>query len=223
MVLQKFLAHAGIASRRKAEALITEGKIKINGAIVTKLGATVDEKNDRVEYNGQIIELEQDKIYIALNKPVGYISSATSGQGKSVLNLVKTKERIYPVGRLDKNSSGLMLLTNDGELANRITHPKFGSEKEYFIVLDQDLRSEDIKKLERGMKIAGQKIQPVRVVMAKNKSARLILREGINRQIRKMLGFLGYTVIKLKRIRINKLELGELKEGQWRMIDKKEL
>ena len=116
-----------------------------------------------------------------------------------------------------------MLLTNDGELANRITHPKFGSEKEYFIVLDQDLRSEDIKKLERGMKIAGQKIQPVRVVMAKNKSARLILREGINRQIRKMLGFLGYTVIKLKRIRINKLELGELKEGQWRMIDKKEL
>ncbi len=223
MRLQKFLAAAGIASRRKAEELISAGKVKVNDEIITKLGTTIDENQDKVKYNDKIVSLKTNNIYIALNKPVGYVSSVSNEQGKSVLELVKTKERIYPVGRLDKDSNGLLLLTNDGELANQLTHPKFGHEKEYFVVLDQDLKTEHIRRLERGMAIGGKKLQPVEVVMAKNKSTRLVLREGISRQIRRMLGKLGYTVVKLKRIRIGKLELGELKEGEWRKVRKEDI
>jgi len=222
MRLQKFLATAGIASRRKAEELIIAGKIKVDGEIVTKLGSTVGQQ-DQVEYDGKIVKIKKDKTYLALNKPVGYICSTDRLQGKSVLDLIKIKERIYPVGRLDKDSSGLLILTNDGELANQLTHPRFGGEKEYFVILDQDLKPDDIKKLEKGIILAGRKLQPVKVITAKNKSARLVLKEGINRQVRRMLGKLGYTVIRLKRVRIGKLELGDLKEGEWRKIKKEEL
>ena len=223
MRLQKFIATAGITSRRKAEELITAGKIKVNSEIITKLGTIIDENNDQVEYNDKIIKLEAKKIYIALNKPIGYISSTSNQQGKTIYNLIKTKERVYPVGRLDKDSSGLMLLTNDGEFANHLTHPRFGCVKEYFVVLDQDLKEQDIKKLEKRMIIGGKKLQGIKVVMARNKSARLILKEGINRQIRRMLGKLGYTVVKLKRIRIGKLALGDLKEGKWQKVKKENI
>lgn len=218
MRLQKFLAQAGIASRRKAEKLIERGLVSVNGQEITQLGTTVDPGNDTIEYKGQVVTLESEKIYIALNKPAGIISSTASSQGKSVMDLVKTKQRVYPVGRLDKNSTGLIILTNDGDFANKITHPRFGSEKEYFVILDQDLKLEDIKKLEKGMKVANKKIAGIKVVSAKNKSARLILREGVNRQIRRMLGKLGYTVRKLKRIRIGKLEIKDLAEGSTKNI-----
>ena len=221
--LQKFLADAGVASRRKAEELIADGQIKVNGQVISKLGTKIDEEADEVEYNGRILNLESNKIYLALNKPVGYICSADRLQGKSVLDLIKTKERIYPVGRLDKDSSGLLLLTNDGEFANEMSHPRFSKEKEYFVVLDQDLKKDHIKKLNQGLIIDDKKLQPVKVVSAKNKSAQIILKEGINRQIRRMLGKLGYTVIKLKRVRIGKLELGDLEEGKWREIKKEEV
>lgn len=221
--LHKFLAEAGIASRRKAEELIKKGKVTVNGSVVQELGTLVDPEKDKVEYSGKPVKPSQEKIYIALNKPLGYISSASGAEGKSVLQLVDVKQRIYPVGRLDKDSTGLMILTNDGELTNKITHPRYGSEKEYFVVLDAGLKEDHIKKLERGLKINGQKLQGIKVVSAQNKSARLILKEGINRQIRKMMGFLGYKVIKLKRIRIGKLELGDLKEGQWKKISKKDI
>ena len=216
--LHKFLADAGVASRRKAEELITAGKIKVNGNVVTKLGTSVDPKKDQVEYNDQVIKQTGEKIYIALNKPLGYVSSATDNEGQSVLNLVKVKQRVYPVGRLDKDSTGLMILTNDGELTNKITHPRYGSEKEYFVVLDADLKNDHIKKLEKGMTLEGKRVQGIKVVSAQNKSARLILKEGVNRQIRKMMGKLGYKVVKLKRIRIGKLELGNLQEGEWKKI-----
>jgi len=221
--LQKFLAAANVASRRQAEKLISAGKIKINGQIITKLGTKIDENNDQVEYQNKIVKLETDKIYLALNKPAGYISTTANQQGKSVLDLVKIKTRLYPAGRLDQESTGLIILTNDGEFAQKITHPRFGGEKEYFVVLDQDLRIADIKKLEKGMKIGDQRLQPIKVISPKNKSARLILKEGINRQIRRMLGHLGYTVVKLKRIRIGKLELKDLKPGQWRKISKEDV
>ncbi len=223
MRLQKFLAAAGVASRRQAEQLITNGQVKVNGEITTKLGTTVDENQDVIEYSGKTVKLPSQKIYLALNKPTGYICSTNREQGKTVMELVKTTKRIFPVGRLDKDSSGLIILTNDGEFANQLTHPRYGSVKEYFVTLDRDLLETDIKKLERGIRIDNKKLQPVIVKDVRNKSAKLILKEGINRQIRRMLGKLGYTVIKLKRIRIGKLELGDLKVGQWRMIDKKEL
>lgn len=218
MRLQKFLAQAGIASRRKAEKLIEQGLVSVNGQEITKLGTTIDPEKDIVEYKGKEVFLETEKIYIAINKPSGIISSASSAQGKSVIDLVKVKQRVYPVGRLDKDSTGLMILTNDGEFANQVIHPRFGSEKEYFVILDQDLKPEDIKKLEKGMKLGDKKISGIKVISAKNKSARLILNEGVNRQIRRMLGKLGYTVRKLKRIRIGKLEIKDLAEGKTKNI-----
>jgi len=223
MRLQKFLSQAGIASRRKAEELILAGKIKINGQVADRLGTTVDEMADEVEYLNKKIGLPGQKVYIALNKPAGYITSTASGQGKSVLDLVKMKGRIYPAGRLDKDSSGLLILTNDGEFANLITHPRFGGQKEYFVVLDRDLQPKDTEKLQSGFALDGQRLKPVKIAAARNKSCRLILTEGINRQIRRMLGRLGYTVVKLKRIRIGKLELGALKEGQWKKIKKEDV
>lgn len=216
--LQKFLASAGVASRRKAEEFIVAGRVKVNGQIVTELGTKVSE-DDKVEYDGKLLKLEQSKIYIALNKPVGYISSATNSQGESVLDLVKTKERIYPVGRLDKDSSGLILLTNDGEFTNRITHARYGCEKEYEVLLDKPFLDIDKKSFERGLKLAGYKLQPVKVTLVKDNIVRLILKEGINRQIRKMMGKCGYDVIDLKRIRIGKFKLVHLKSGQWKNIN----
>lgn len=223
MRLQKFLAAAGIASRRASEELISEGKIKVNSKVVTKLGTTVDENLDVVEFGGQKITLPQNKIYIALHKPVGYICSTNDEQGKTIMTLVKSKERIFPVGRLDQDSSGLIILTNDGEFANRLTHPRYGSEKEYFVTLDRDLAENDIEKIEKGLTIDGKKLRSVQVKDARNKSAKLILKEGINRQIRRMLGKLGYTVIKLKRIRIGALELGTLAAGDYKIINKKDV
>ena len=221
--LQKFLAAANVASRRQAEKLISAGKIKVNGQIITRLGTKIDENNDQVEYQNKIVKLTTDKIYLALNKPAGYLSTTTNQQGKSVLDLVKIKTRLYPAGRLDQESTGLIILTNDGEFAQKITHPKFGGEKEYFVVLDQDLKPLDIKKLKSGVFLAGKKLRPIKVTASQNKSARLILEEGVNREIRRVLGRLGYTVKKLKRIRIGKLELKDLKPGQWRKISKEDV
>jgi 23S rRNA pseudouridine2605 synthase len=222
MRLQKFLAQAGIASRRKAEELIRAGKVMVNRQVATKLGITVDENDDEIVYNGKVVSLVKNKIYFSLNKPIGYISSASRQQGKSVMDLIKTKERVYPVGRLDKDSSGLIILTNDGEFANLVTHPRYGCSKEYFAVLNRDLVPADIIKLEKGLMIDGKKAK-AKIVMAKNQSVRLILNEGLNRQIRKMLGQLGYEVKKLKRIKIGKLELGDLPEGQSRTISKNDV
>ena len=216
--LQKFIADAGITSRRKAEELITAGKIKVNGKIVTTLGTKVDPIFDQVEYNGTQIKPTEQKIYLAIHKPVGVISSTSDVQGKTVLDLVKSPHRLFPVGRLDKDSSGLLILTNDGDFANQILHPKFGAEKEYFVVTDINFEQKDIHKLQQPMVVGGKKIRPVKVVSIENDSLRLILHEGVNRQIRRMLGRLGYTVKKLKRIRIGKLELGSLKAGEWKEI-----
>ena len=218
MRLQKFMAQAGIASRRKAEELIQAGKVLVNGVAVTKLGTTIDPFHDVVEYEGNVLKPVAEKIYLALHKPAGYITSRSEEQGKTIFDLIKTKQRLFPVGRLDKESSGLLLLTNDGDFTQRVTHAKYGCEKEYFISLDNDLTPPHIRLLERGMRLGSQHAAPVKVISARNKSARIILTQGLNRQIRRSLGKLGYTVVKLKRIRIGKLELGELASGQSKPI-----
>ena len=219
MRLQKFLAQAGVASRRKSEEFITDGKIKINGTVSDELGVSVDENKDKVEYAGQVIKLEHAFIYIMLNKPLGFICSSRSRQGETVLDLIDIQERVYPVGRLDKDSRGLVLLTNDGELTNQITHPKFGSIKEYEVAIDKTLDKRDIRVLNKGMILDGKKLQPVKVTND-GKVLKLTLTEGVNRQIRRMLGQLGYRVFDLKRIQVGKLSLGGLKEGDWKYINK---
>jgi len=216
--LQKFLSQAGVASRRKAEKLISLGKIKINNKIITKLGTTVDADKDEIIYNNKIIKLDNSLVYIALNKPAGYITSNNNTQGKTVFDLIKYNKRLFPIGRLDKDSTGLLILTNDGEFAQRVSHASFGCEKEYFVTLDQDLRLEDIKKLEKGLDLGQQHAAPIKVVAAQNKSARLVLTQGLSRQIRRSLGKLGYSVFKLKRVRIGKLELDKLALGKTKII-----
>jgi len=212
--LNKFIAQAGVCSRRKADDLIAGGQIKVNGRIVKELGTIIDEKNDEVLIGAKKLSLNADLVYYALNKPVGYITSSTSAQGKSVMELIKTiKERVYPVGRLDKDSRGLIFLTNDGDFAYRLTQAKFGCEKEYEVTLDRPLLSADKKIFERGLTLEEKKLQPVKVAGQRGDKANLILREGINRQIRRMAEKQGYEVLDLKRVRIGKFKLGNLKEG----------
>lgn len=218
MRLNKFLASAGIVSRRKADILIAAGKVTVNGKIVKELGTQVDESQDAVECSGKPVRIKNDHIYIALNKPVGYVSSASNSQGKSVLQLVNRHSRIYPVGRLDKDSRGLIILTDDGDLTYQSTHAKFGWEKEYEVTIDRPLQKQDAEMIGRGMIVDDKKLQPVKISGSKGNIVRLVLKEGINRQIRRMLGQLGYRVSDLKRIRIGKLELGDLEEGKWKKI-----
>jgi len=223
MRINKFLAHSGIASRRAAEELIKQGKIKINGEIVEEVGKVIDENNDRVEYKGKAVKPQEILVYIALNKPIGYVASVSSSQGTSVLALINRSQRIYPVGRLDKDSRGLLILTNDGDLAYELTHARFGCEKEYLVEIDKRLSSADKKIMEQGMLIEGKKLQPVKVQFVKGYQIKMILKEGVNRQIRRMLGRLGYSVLDLRRIRVGKLALGNLKEGEWRKIKKEDI
>lgn len=215
MRLNKFIAQAGVCSRRKADELISNGQIKVNGKIIKELGTVIDESKDDIYIGKRKLDLAAQKVYYAMNKPVGYITSATSAQGKSVMELLKgIKERIYPVGRLDKDSRGLIILTDDGDFAYQLTQAKFGCEKEYEVALDRPLAVKDKKAFERGLELEGKKLNPVEVVSGLyGNKVNLILTEGVNRQIRRMAEKQGYEVKDLKRVRIGKLKLGNLKEG----------
>lgn len=244
--LQKHIADAGICSRRKAEELISRGLVSVNGEVIEGLGIKVDSSKDKVDVyltqNGKKHHIapqkdrESEFLYIALNKPVDYISSATNEQGASVIDLITPENfwgkdsdapkipRLYPVGRLDKDSEGLVLLTNDGELTQKLTHPKFAHEKEYEVTIDKPLEKTAIKVLENGMRIDDGFVNGIEIVDRKNMGRRtvitVILKEGKNRQIRKMFGNLGYRVITLRRTRIGKLLLKTLPVGRWREVRK---
>jgi len=242
------MADIGICSRRKAEELILARKVKVNGELVTEMGVKVEAGKDIVEvllnkitgkpYKEKDKNIQNfsnnSKIYIALNKPVGYISSASSEQGSSVLDLItsqncvqkgqKLNTRVYPVGRLDKDSEGLILLTDDGELTNELTHPKYEHEKEYEVTIDGFLNKDAVNILTKGMKIDSGYVQGIQILKEFKKGRKsiitAILTEGKNRQIRKMFGNIGYNVLSLRRTRINKLKLGVLPIGKWKYITK---
>ncbi|MBP6942647.1 MAG: rRNA pseudouridine synthase [Candidatus Buchananbacteria bacterium] len=218
MRLQKYLADCGIASRRKAEAIIGRGEVEVNGE-VADIGTVIDENVDVVTYRGQKVKIRQDHVYIMLNKPVGYVSSTVKKEGASVLELITLRDRIYPVGRLDKDSSGLLLLTTDGDFAQEITKPNHEIQKEYFVVLDVPFDPVHQRKLEAGVMINGRRLKGVKITKVQGPRIQIILEEGMNRQIRRMLGKYGYRVEKLKRIRIGKLTLGDLEIGKWRRIE----
>ena len=222
MRLQKYLSGAGFCSRRKGEEYIKDGLVMVNDQVVTELGTKVDPEADRVEVDGTRVEADQKKVYIALNKPRGYVTSCNHPGEKIVLDFVDIPERIYPVGRLDKDSTGLLLLTNDGRLHHRLSHPSFDHEKEYEVTVASHITDGALKSLEKGMPMMGTKTRPAKIRRISSKRFRIILKEGKNRQIRRMVGKVGGRVIGLKRIRISNIKLGKLSEGSWRYLGEKE-
>jgi 23S rRNA pseudouridine2605 synthase/23S rRNA pseudouridine2604 synthase len=222
MRLQKFLSRAGICSRRKGEEYIIAGWVKVNGKIVTELGVKVDPERDAVEVDSDAIRSDSAPIYIALNKPRGYVSSCHQPNEKIVLDLLDISERVYPVGRLDKDSSGLLLLTNDGRLHHRLSHPSFNHEKEYEVTVAKPLPGGALRKLAKGLPMMGTRTRPARVKRISARRFRIVLQEGKNRQIRRMVRKVGNQVVDLKRIRIANIELASLPLGRWRHLAAKE-
>lgn len=225
--LQKYMAKCGVASRRKCEEIILNGNVEVNGNIITELGFKVRE-NDVVKVNGNIIKVEENKVYIILNKPTGYITSNSDEKDrKTILDIVNVKERIYPIGRLDYDSSGLLLLTNDGDIYNKIIHPKKEIEKRYLATVKGSFSKEELEKFKTGVDIGGYITAPAKIKVIKdgkgNSVVEITIHEGKNRQVRKMCSAFNHEVLSLKRIAIGKLSLNDLKEGHWRYLNEKEI
>lgn len=229
MRLQKYMAKAGVASRRKSEKIILQGRVKVNGKKVNRLGTKIVPDKDLVEVDNEKISLECQKVYILLNKPVGYVSTVKDEfNRKTVLDLIKgVEERIYPVGRLDYDTSGLLILTNDGEVTYKMTHPSFEINKVYIGTVEGIPTEDEMRKFEEGLIIDDYKTAPARVEILKknlrNSTLKITIHEGKNRQVRKMCEAIDHPIIDLKRISMGNISLGSLKLGKWRFLSKKEV
>lgn len=235
IVLQKALALSGIASRRAAEGLIIAGRVKVNSRLVTKLGSRVDVEADKITVTGKPLIFER-KVYFLLHKPSGIVSTARDDRGRqTVVDLVPSQERLVPVGRLDVNSTGLLLLTNDGELTYRLTHPKFEHEKEYEALIqvphDWDIKSVEaaLKKFVHGVRLVGGfKASPAQAKILSQKSndrflVSITLHEGRKHQVRQMIDSIGASVVELKRVRMGPIVLGDLGIGKYRPLSEEEI
>jgi len=230
--LQKYLAGAGIASRRKCEELILQGRVEVNNFVVTELGTKVDPQKDIIKVDDKLVKYKEDKhySYILLNKPKGYLTSLSDPFGRpTVLDLLKgVKERVFPVGRLDFNSEGLLILTNDGELAYALTHPAKEVEKVYIVKVKGIPSSEKLKTLSKGVTLKNNyKISPCNIYLLKTVNGNAILKvkikEGKKRQIRKMAEHIGHFVLKLRRIQTGPISLKGVKPGEYRYLNKEEI
>ncbi|MDI6796441.1 MAG: pseudouridine synthase [Desulfatibacillaceae bacterium] len=221
--LQKFMAHAGICSRRKAEQLIAEGRVRVNGKVVTAMGTLVDPATDRVDCDGKPARADIAPLYVALNKPKGFVSSCEHPGQRVVTELVKIPGRLYPIGRLDKDSTGLILLTNDGDLHLKLSHPRYDHEKEYQVGLEKEISDKDLAHLAGGVMIHGRRTRPAKVVRTGPKEFAITLKEGRNRQIRHMARAVDNEVRTLHRVRVAHVQLGNLPSGQWRLLSDQEV
>ena len=221
MRLNKFLSEAGVCSRREADRQIELGHVKVNGVVAT-LGTQVD-TSDEVVFNGKQIQNENQKVVIAFNKPVGIECTSSPEVKDNIVDYIKYPIRIFPVGRLDKNSEGLILLTNDGDLSNGILKARYFHEKEYIVTVNKEISRVFVQNMSQGVNILDTVTRPCHVTKISDRSFKIILTQGLNRQIRRMCEALGYEVVKLKRIRVLNVVLGDLEKGKWRNLTEEEL
>ena len=228
--LQKYLAQCGVASRRKCEELILQGRVQVNGGTVTELGTKINPEKDKIKFDGKDVKQSQKLVYILLNKPIGYVTTADDQFGRdTVLDLVKVKERIVPVGRLDMYTSGALILTNDGDFVYQVTHPKHEIEKTYTVTIKGIVQNNEVEQLRSGVKIDDYITKPERVKILKTDTEKDISRleitihEGKNRQVRKMCEAIGRKVLALHRSKIGNLGVKDLELGKWRYLNSKEV
>ncbi|MBR5227658.1 MAG: rRNA pseudouridine synthase [Clostridia bacterium] len=221
--LNKFISSCGVCSRRKADELIVAGRIAVNGEVIKELGYKVKE-TDEVMLDNEIIQENIDKKYIMLNKPIGYVTTVKEQFARPcVTDLIKEEGRVFPIGRLDMYSEGLLLLTNDGHFANKVIHPRNHIRKLYEVTLNKEASQNDIDKLINGIDIGGYITKKAEVEMISSKKLEIAIYEGKNRQIRKMCEAIGFKVMSLKRVKIGKLELGKLKPGEYVLLKNEDI
>jgi len=220
MRLNKFLSQCGLASRRKADLLIQRGEVQVNGEVVTKLGITVDPAKDEIIVNGKLCQLQNEPVYLAFNKPRGYVCTHANFKGeKSIFSILpKHFSDLKIAGRLDKDSEGLVLLSNDGDFIYKLTHPKYEHEKEYFVVLDRSLSPNDKQKLLNGIRFQEGTAKFDRLTKSDSRAYEVVMHQGWKRQIKRMFENVAHRVIKLKRIREGKLQIGKLATGEFQKV-----
>ena len=219
--VNKYIASSGYCSRRQADILVEEGHVKVNG--VTAVNGTVVEDGQSVTVDGRDIIPEEKKIYIALHKPLGITCTTDRRDPTNIIDYLDMDDRVFPIGRLDKNSSGLILLTNDGDIVNKLLRAENGHEKEYQVRVDKKIRHGFKEEMESGVEILGQKTLPCHVEITGTHTFNIILKQGLNRQIRRMCEVLGYRVTRLRRIRFVNITLGDMKPGERRYLRKDEV
>ena len=228
MRLNKFLSASGVCSRRKADELIENGEIIVNGKVETQLGTNIDEKKDKVIYNGKVISLTSDFVYYKLNKPKGYICSNNDDKGrKTIFELLPKDKRLFSIGRLDYNTEGLILITNDGELSEAISHPRYEVNKEYIVTIEGKILESELAVLRAGVVEKGIRMPKARVQRletdGKITKISVIINEGQNRQVRRMFEAIGKTIILLKRVRIGEIKLGGIQRGTYKELNRVEM
>jgi len=226
--LQKYMAGCGVASRRKCEEIIASGRVSVNGVVTREMGFKVDPLIDKVMVDNQLINTEEQKVYIILNKPVGIVSTVKDEKDRqTIMDLVKVKERVYPIGRLDYDSSGLIIMTNDGEIYNKIIHPRVEINKVYMAILNGTPNKEEMYRFCNGVKIDDYTTSNAEIEIIKEYQwtceAKITIHEGKNRQIRKMCEVIDHEVKELERISVGDIKLGELPSGKWRYLREEEL
>lgn len=221
--LQKIIARAGVCSRREAENLILDGKVTVDGKIIRELGTKVDSKQ-KIRVEGRLLRFDTERIYLLLNKPRGYVSTTHDERGrKTILDLIDTSERIYPIGRLDLNSEGLILLTNDGELTNLLIHPRFEVKKTYRAKISGIITEEKLDKLRAGIELDDGLTAPAEIYLLDKDLIEITIHEGRNRQVRRMFAAIGYDVRRLKRIKFGNLTLEGVGVGKYRELTSEEV
>lgn len=228
MRLNKFLANSGVASRRKCDQIILDGKVSVNGKVVTELGTTINEKKDKVTYEGKIVKLPSSFVYIKLNKPKGYACTASDEKGrKTIYDLINCEERLFSIGRLDYDTEGLIILTNDGDFANKVAHPRYQMEKEYRVTAEGEIKESDLAVMRKGVVVDGERMPSARVekLSFENGFTKLsvVIDEGQNRQVRRMFEAIGHAIKLLKRVRIGLVKLGGLSRGEYKDLTEEEL